>query len=211
MTKAVNFALRLPPDVKEAARALTGVHLYRPSRCGREGRVSGVSTSSINEALVSLMIEGLEPMLAYVDQALNEENAELAGWQEIVKRFIEDPLVGRIFSDDFEEGSAAWRHIDSWQDYSGTEEEPIGLGLESAKAARGFAFSQEKVLKLTGAKGAILKVLAPLEARAKETDEDRSARIRRELAERKEAIERERLEREREAESKKSPALSVVS
>src|ERR671910_47226 len=107
MTKTVNFALRLPSEVKAAAEALKAVRVSRPSRCGREDRSSAVCTASINEALVSLVIEGLEPMLGYVQKALDEVAAEHEGWQEIMKLLLENPMTDRVREADFAEGSEA--------------------------------------------------------------------------------------------------------
>jgi hypothetical protein len=211
--KTANFALRLPPEFKAVAEALKDVSIYRPSRCGREGYVDAFRTGSINEALCSLILEGLEPTLGYVQKALDEETKEHAGWQEVMKLLLDNPTVDRARESDFAEGSSARERIEYWQDYSGSEENPIGEGIDRPHAARGYALSQNKLLELTTAKGAILNVLQPLEARAKETDEERHARYERGRVERKKELERQKAEREKEKaerEKARGPRLSVV-
>jgi hypothetical protein len=106
--KTTGFALRLPPEMKAAAEALKGVSLYRPCRAGADrGYVSGVHTDSINEALVSLMLEGMEPVLGYVQTALDEESKKHDQLHEIMKFFLETPTADRARAHNFPAGSKA--------------------------------------------------------------------------------------------------------
>jgi hypothetical protein len=214
MAKCANFALRLPPEMKAAAEALKRVHVYRPSRSGKRGATGSVDTSSINETFCSLILEGLEPMLGYVQKALDEETKEHAGWQEIMKFLLDTPTATVAKEIDFPEGPMARKLIDERQDYDGPDGCPdgelVGLGIDREHAAREYAWSQKKLLDLTGAKGAIMNVLGPLEARAKETREESMARIEKEGAERKAEREKEMAKRAAEKEMKNRPSLSVV-
>lgn len=106
--------------------------------------------------------------------------------------------------------TAQGQHIEYWQNYTGTEEEPVGLGINRTEAANAYAYSQRKLLELTAAKGAILNVLEPLEAAAKETSEERHARYEKERSERERKRELEKAEREKAKLVGAKPPLSVV-
>ena len=200
MTETVNFALRLPSDLKAAAEALKNISVERPSRNGRAGHMKGVYIRSTNDAIGFLILEGLEPARAYVQKALDEATRKFEGWQDILNFLSKNPTE-RAKTDDFAEDSAARSEIDYWQDYGGTEEAPVGKGIDLEHTMRGYAAQHREVLNLTRAQAAIANVLEPLEAEAKRSMEERLAMLKKERADRQ--AERKRVERKR-------PGLTVV-
>ena len=155
--RAASFAFRLPPELKAAAKALTKVHVYRPSRNGKPGYVDGVSTYSINDALVSLATIGLEKMAEYVQTNLDEANKEQEAYAELMTFFLADPLTDVAHAADFPVGSPARVLIEVTDAQRGEYEL---AGWHRRDAANYYTGTQAQIMNLTGAKGAIQKALA---------------------------------------------------
>jgi hypothetical protein len=166
LAKTVNFALRLPPEMKAAAEALKSVNMFRPSRCGSDGYPTLVKTDTVNATLCSLILEGLEPVLGYLHKQLDLITEAQAAWQEIWKFLLENSTASCAKESDFADGSVATTLIAFCQYY---DEDAKGLGLDRKEVARHYASDQGRLLRVMRAKIAILNVLGPLEARARES------------------------------------------
>ena len=157
------YALRLPPDIKAAAEALKVVRLHRPSRAAGETRVVYTTgTTTVNEALVSLMNEGMEPALGYVQAALDEAIEEHARLEEIMTFFLETPMADRARAQDFAAGSKARAYIEAGD---ACDDDEVEEGYSREEIALEHSCSQTKVLDLTAAKGTIQRARRRLEER----------------------------------------------
>jgi hypothetical protein len=178
MTKpTTSFALRLPPELKEAVKSLTSIRcgLYRPSRNGKEGYVDGLHLGSINEALVTLILEGLEgPMLRYIQAALDEVRLEYSRCQEIMRFFLDNPAASLARPEDFPEGSAAREYLDQIKDEHGAEG---WEGDDRAEAASAYSIAQRRLLELTTAQAAILGVWERIQEQEKRAWEAEKAEM----------------------------------
>ena len=167
------YALRLPPDIKAAAEALKVVRLHRPSRAaGETGVLYTADTTTLSEALVYLMNEGMGPVLGRVQAALDEAIEGHAQFEEIMKFFLETPIADRARAQDFAAGSKARAYIEAGDACDDDEAEE---GYSRAEIAQEHGWSQTKVLDLTAAKGAIQKALRRLEERDQMRADERAA------------------------------------
>ena len=162
MAGTVNFALRLPPELKAAAKALTAVFLYKPSANREEGYVDGIPTDSVNEALISLMRCGLKPMLGYAQAALDEASERHEPLHELMGFFMANPTADRARTVNFAGKSKVRAFIEAdLAAHVANVAEHLPDGVDRAWVADEYAISQRNLLNLTAAKGAIQKALAP--------------------------------------------------
>jgi hypothetical protein len=146
----------MPPELKDAAKALTNADLYRPSRKGGPGKMDAVHTCSINETLLSLARLGLEQMFEIVQSNLEQRRKELEPYSELMAFFLADPVLEKATIANFPSGSPA-RYLFAEND----EQREMGHPDEwtRADAALEYSLAQRVVQRLTAAKGAILKAL----------------------------------------------------
>ena len=167
--RATSFAFRLPPELKAAAKALTKVNLYRPSRNGKPGYVDGVSTYSINDALVTLATIGLEKMAEIVQANLDKATKEQEAYAELMAFFLANPITEVANATDFPVGSPARVLIELTDEDAKAQEASekewgrevsYPRGCHRNEAAERYTGTQHQIMHLTSAKGAILKALA---------------------------------------------------
>ncbi len=153
MTVTKTFAFRMPPGLKAAAAALAKTHLYRPTPTpDTPDAVSAIHTGSINEALVSLATIGLEKMAEYVQATLNEKLKEQEAFAELMAFFLANPVTKVAYAADFPAGSPARILIEDSDEVRGEHELE---GWHRSDAAHYYSGTQDHVLRLTAAKGAI--------------------------------------------------------
>jgi hypothetical protein len=176
MLNDVKFALRLRPELRDAAKALTRLSFV-------ETATGSLSFNSINEALNSLILKGLPGVLDLVEAELADQRVALPIWEGITRFFLDNPAATEARPFNFEEGSVERRTLESMivpvesddleasddeeVPYSGPMPEVGLLNLEFAMApthmprpgaARGLALVQRRIWELTAAKGAIQRV-----------------------------------------------------
>ena len=83
------------------------MNLYRPSRNGNPGYVDGVSTYSINDALVTLATIGLEKMAEIVKTNLDKATMEQEAYVELMAFFLANPITEVAHVADFPARSPA--------------------------------------------------------------------------------------------------------
>jgi len=112
MSETTSFALRLPPELKSAAKALINTNFYDPSVTGKgsikgKGPVTGVSPRSINDAIIYLMKKGMLQTLEHLEAQITKEEAELEIWEPIVAFFLQNPDASQANPGTFAKGSPA--------------------------------------------------------------------------------------------------------
>ena len=167
MTDTTTFAFRLPPELKAAAKALTEVVFYRPSRYGSKYADVGYSPRSINDALVTLATFGLVEVAEHIQTALDKTNDELKPLAELMSFFLANPVADSARAPNFAEGSPARALLeaDARALLAEQEHDDSLAGIEGGvmsrdTAAQEYAGTQHAILRLTAAKGAIQKALA---------------------------------------------------
>ena len=106
MLNDVKFALRLRPELRDAAKVLTRVGFI-------ETATRSVSFNSINEALNSLILTGLPRVLELVEAELADQRVALAIWEGITRFFLDNPAATEARPFNFEEGSVERRALES--------------------------------------------------------------------------------------------------
>lgn len=177
MLNDVKFALRLRPELRTAAKAITRVGFISTT-------TGGLSFNSINEALNSLILTGLPRVLELVEAELADQRVALAVWEGITRFFLDNPAATEARPFNFEVGSVERRTLESMivsdesddSEESGDDEEvpysgpmpEVGLSnlsfvmetthMPRPGAAFGLAAVQRRIWELTAAKGAIQRV-----------------------------------------------------
>jgi hypothetical protein len=160
------FALRMPPELKRAAKALTEVGFLEPGT--HEGTFNHICPRSINDAIVYLTRTGIRQTLACLEKEIIRVREEHALWQEFVSFFMNNPTADMAFPVNFPEGSTARRWIsDALKEtesvlQDGEDPNDYGClvdGVNRASAADEFARSQRMLMKLIDAKGMLQKAL----------------------------------------------------
>jgi hypothetical protein len=154
MATTANFALRMTPELKIAAKALTEVGFEEPLAEG--GKFNHIRPSSINEAILYLMRSGIRATLAHIERQIAKTSAEHQMWEEIVSFFISHPTDRFALPANFAEGSNARAFISKCMD-----EDPEGLdeGFDRTEATDEFAGTQRQLFKLIEAKGQLQRAL----------------------------------------------------
>lgn len=165
MKKLEGFALRLPPEVKAAAVALSKA----PSifeMVEEEGQESWYGTygtgGSINDALNSLLLRGIASSSKIVSTYLKHQRDECVPWKDIAKFFLDNPAASYAFPVNFDADSAArkliQRDIESWVE-SNPDIDPADIpeGMDRQTAMAGLASLESEIWRLTEALGALQK------------------------------------------------------
>lgn len=162
MSTTSNFALRMPPEIKTAAKALTNRIAFNEPMADKPGFIRHVALGSINEALVYLMKTGLRQTLEYVDQALAEKTEELNAYQDFMAFLLANPAAREVRPANLAEGSAGRKWLEgAIAEYeSHPDEEGYDPGVMTRRdATLDYSALQEWVFRLTEAKGAIQMAL----------------------------------------------------
>ncbi|APH74083.1 hypothetical protein [Aquibium oceanicum] len=92
MTQTTSFALRIAPELKQAAKALTGPHFYE-WETGEDGvrRTVGSSPTSINDAFAYLIRHGLQPVLAILQAEKADVDLTYEAFAEAMEFLLANP------------------------------------------------------------------------------------------------------------------------
>jgi hypothetical protein len=125
----------MPPQMKEAAKALVGIIFFEPApgETGYEGLGKIIACRSINDALLYLLLTGMRQALPHIEYELTKCQQADEVFKELVSFFLKHPAARHALPANFAEGSEARRFIerviwdyeclDSEQD---EDERPIG-------------------------------------------------------------------------------------
>ena len=156
MAEISSFALRMPPEFKEAAKVLSKVYIEEHYTEGDNTYVRSVGNRSINEIIIFLMRRGLKDTLDIIEKDIARKTEELAMWQEFVAFFMQNPAARNVLPINLPSGSKSRCFLEkcmedpnSWQD-----------GFDRAQATDDFASAQRSLFELTEAKGAVQRALA---------------------------------------------------
>jgi hypothetical protein len=86
MLNDVKFALRLRPELRDAAKALTRVGFLSTT-------TRGLSFNNINEALNSLILTGLPRVLELIEAELVDQRVALAVMEGVTRFFLDNPAA----------------------------------------------------------------------------------------------------------------------
>lgn len=162
-TTTTSFALRIDPDLKAAAKALTqpwvSFDIPMPER--EEHAARPVYLRSINEAFQFLIETGLGPTLGHIDAAVAQCRGEHDALSEVAKFFMDNPAATEARPTDLSDGSRGRDYL-AHQIAVAIEEE--GEDNAWASLPRDHVFAeytdiQRRLMALTAAKGAIQKAL----------------------------------------------------
>lgn len=159
MAETSAFALRMPPEIKEAAKALTKVGFDEPSYKG-EGYINNIWLHSINDALCYLLRTGLKGTLTHIDAAIVEFTNKVAISGEMMAWFLQNPAASNILPHNLPEGSRARAELEEIMSPDGTEDEDWAGGMSRRQVTQDYAGEQQRLYDLVEAKGVIQKALA---------------------------------------------------
>ena len=167
MSEKSTFALRLPPELKAAARALTSTSFIEPVGDG-SGLVNHIALRSINEAILFLMRKGVKAVLHDLEPEIAAARDEHAAWQEVVRFFLANPAADWAlptnFPDDTPARKLADEHVSAFAD-----DEPSGTDDVDALSERAISrrtaleelsISQNVLASRIATKGALQRVYA---------------------------------------------------
>src|SRR4051794_12835853 len=106
MTEVATYLLRMPPDLKEAAKALTQVAFTDPSLHRH------IWPRSVNQALIYLAKKGVWAMMPHLEAELARVTEEYKALEEIMTFLINNPSTKSALPSNFPEGSRAKTYID---------------------------------------------------------------------------------------------------
>ena len=164
MAETSNFALRMPPEIKDAAKALTKVLFHEPSEKGADF-VNSIFLHSINDALVYLMRKGLRETLAHIDKELQEYTDKVAISQELMAFFMANPVASEVRAANLPESSPARVSMEKEQafyddqpasEYESNERYDV---LTRRQVSQEYADGQRMMYSLNEAKGFIQRAL----------------------------------------------------
>lgn len=162
MADTSNFALRMPPEIKTAAKALTNRISFNEPMADKPGYIRNIYLGSINEALVYLMKTGLRQTLEYIDEALIEKTERLNAYQDFMTFFLANPAAKEVRPANLAEGSAGRKWIEeavAEYDPHPDEAEYDPSVISRREASSEYSTYQEWVFRLTEAKGTIQMAL----------------------------------------------------
>lgn len=172
MAETTPFALRMPPEIKAAAKSLTKVLFHEPSSRG-EDYVNSIFLGSINDALCYLLKTGLKGTLVHLDNEIAEYTKRVAISGEWMAWFLQNPAASNILPHNLPEGSKGRKDLEermapveyepgerAADDEFLIEENPWAGGVSRREVTGEYANEQRILYSLTEAKGAIQKALA---------------------------------------------------
>lgn len=162
--KLEGFALRLPPDIKAAAVALSklsSVYVLTAEADGGTVFSNARLTGSINDVLNSLLWYGMVTATDIINQYLEFKRHECAPWKEITKFFLDHPPAINAVAMNFAEGSAARKLVDDLMEREG---EDFPDGVDKHTAIQQLSLHETEIWKLTEALGALQRAEAAREA-----------------------------------------------
>ena len=133
--KLVPFALRIPPQLKIAATAMSKVS-FDEWNADFSLAHGGFHSGSINDALIYLVRHGAKHAIRNMEPGLNDAQASLDFWSEVAQFFLKHPERDRAYAADFD--SPMRREIEEMDaeiaaEYSDCETKPEqGFGRDGA-------------------------------------------------------------------------------
>ena len=158
MAETSAFALRMPPEFKAAAKALTKVGFDEPSHLG-EGYINNIWLRSINDALCYLLRTGLKGTLTHIDAAIADFTKRVAVSGEMMTWFLQNPAASNILPHNLPEGSVARAELQEAMFTDGIENEGWAGGMSRREVTQDYASEQQRLYDLVEAKGVIQKAL----------------------------------------------------
>lgn len=159
MAETSAFALRMPPEIKAAAKALTKVGFDEPSDRG-EGYINNIWLHSINDALCYLLKTGLKGTLIHIDAAIADFTNRVAISGEIMAWFLQNPAASNVLPHNLPEDSRARAALQEIMSPDGVEDEDWAGGMSRRQVTHDYAGEQQRLYELVEAKGVIQKALA---------------------------------------------------
>ncbi|MGE8128939.1 hypothetical protein ACQKQD_18360 [Methylobacterium sp. NPDC080182] len=159
MAETSAFALRMPPEIKAAAKALTKVGFDEPSDAG-EGLINNIWCHSINDALCYLLRTGLKGTLTHIDTAIADFTKKVAISGEMMAWFLQNPAASNILPHNLPEASPARAELQEIMFPDGVEDEQWTGGMSRREVTQSYAGEQQRLYDLVEAKGVIQKALA---------------------------------------------------
>lgn len=176
MAETSAFALRMPPEIKEAAKALVKVPFDEPATRGG-GYLNSIFLGSINDALCYLLKTGLKGTLVHLDKAIADYTNRVAISGEWMAWFLQNPAASNILPHNLPEGSLGRQELEKLmapneQQRAEPDADPIvdgflmaederwASGVSRREATDEYAYEQRRLYELTEAKGVIQKALA---------------------------------------------------
>jgi len=156
-TNSSAFALRMPPEVKEAARELSATFFDEPSDRG-EGRTNMVGFGkSINEALNYLLRRGLHTTYATLQNYLLEVQQQQDRWNAYMAFFMANPAARNVLPFNLPEGSQPRVWLEELMEL---QPEDFPEGADRPWVADEYAGTQRHLESLSRAIGAIQRAIA---------------------------------------------------
>jgi hypothetical protein len=160
MTK---FALRLPSDLKDAAKALSEIY-FQENPTKNPEYYSGGKLGSINEAIIYLTRRGLRDTLNVIDINISAAKHRHGLWEEMMKYIINNPEADEISPDILAESPETRALVEELVQSNalldGLDPKKVTGGLKRAFVADRFATSQHGLFKLVEARGVIQKAVS---------------------------------------------------
>jgi hypothetical protein len=148
-----SFALRMPPEVKEAAKALSqrGVYIAHPDN-------TYSAFDSINGALCFLLDVGARGVRDMLKANLADATKEHTNWTGIMRFFLDNPSAATALPFNFPEGSIERKEIENLIEL---QPEDFAGGFDRPWFTDEFATRQRTVWQLTEVLGVVQKAIGP--------------------------------------------------
>ncbi len=133
------FALRLTPDLKAAAKALTKTSFLEPTGNGLK-TFNHIVLPSINEAILYLMRQGARTVLHDLEPEIASARDEHTAWQEVAQFFLGNPAADWALPTNFPINTPARKltedHVATFIDDETSETEEVEALSERAISRR---------------------------------------------------------------------------
>ena len=151
------FALRMPPEVKEAARELSNTYFHEPSDKGEEYVNSVAFGKSINEALNFLLLRGLRTTHQIVQDYSAEVQKEHDRFSTFMTFFMANPIARNVCPFNLPEDSEPRKWLKAVMEL---QPEDFPEGADRPWVADEYASTQRHLEQLSRTVGAIQRALA---------------------------------------------------
>src|SRR5690349_16574879 len=151
MAESASYLLRMSPELKEAAKALTTISFGES--CGGKEKLKSVDLRSLNQSLVYLIKKGIEGIMPNIDERIAKVTGRYKALEEIMTVFINTPSLRFVMPDHFPKGSRARNYVEDR--VAGPNMDPLfefEANLDRREAAEWYASTQEQMFQLIDAK-----------------------------------------------------------
>lgn len=132
-----SYLLRMTPEIKDAAKALTSIHFTEPAF--EEGFINSIWLRSMNQALLYLVKKGVRATLPHVEAQLAETIEEYKTYEEIMTVLTNSPSLGFVMPHNFPQGSRARTYLEQLAQQDEGEDNGRGGRLDRSEAAEEYA------------------------------------------------------------------------